>query len=127
MIPNSGDLIKIWLLDEKSEWKHTKSISWNSVSGSGSADSPTGFIAHPLSQHLEEVLWIHDDTVENPLYTDMLSIADPEFFEKLRTVLTKMTNFFKQNPDRNSDLNRKFFSGGPVDYTGKGSFSWSSK
>ncbi len=103
MIPTIGDLLRDWLVEQNSEWRHRNDIKWKSNSGeTGSAHSETGFIVHPLSQNLAEVLWVSDETVSNPMMlTEPLLIADPKFFDKLAIVLSKMPETLKQDPHGN--------------------------
>jgi hypothetical protein len=102
MIPGIGDLLKDWLVEEKSEWKHVGRINWESEAGNGEATSEYGFLIHPLSQNFEEILWVSDMHVSSPFYMRPVMIADPEFFEKLKVAMDKMADEFRQHPNRNT-------------------------
>jgi hypothetical protein len=96
-----GVLLNDWLKEQNSEWFHTKKLEWKGPNGEeGTATSDLGFIVHPVSKHLDEVLWISEESVSNPLLIEPLKIADPEFFDKLSQSLTTISKFFRQNPDR---------------------------
>lgn len=107
--PALKDLLIDWLKEQNSEWVHLHEITWKRGGTSGEITNKlNGFLMHPLSQHLGEVLWISDDNVWVPMgrsgqdwSSERLMAADPEFFAKLAQAMEVMAYTFVKHPDRN--------------------------